>query len=123
MCRSEAGGHADRGYVTAEAAVVVPALALFTMALVWALMATSAQIQCVDAARAGARAAARQESEGGSIAAARQAAPHGARVTIAREGDLVRVAVEAPAPGLDALPLTLRAEAVAQAEQTVGVAA
>ncbi|MGW0547291.1 TadE family type IV pilus minor pilin [Streptomyces sp. Wb2n-11] len=123
MCRSEAGGRGDRGYVTAEAAVVVPALVLFTMALVWALMATSAQIQCVDAARAGARAAARQEPEDASVAAARQAAPRGARVTLGREGDLVRVAVEAPAPGPGVLSLTLRAEAVAQAEESVGVVA
>ncbi|MET9515002.1 TadE family type IV pilus minor pilin [Streptomyces sp. NPDC002994] len=123
MCRSEAGerGRADRGYVTAEAAVVVPALVLFTMALIWALMATSAQIQCVDAARAGARAAARQEPAVASVAAARQAAPRGARVTIGREGDLVRVTVEAPSPGLGALSLTLRAEAVALAEESVGV--
>ncbi|MGX1884486.1 TadE family type IV pilus minor pilin [Streptomyces sp. NPDC055287] len=122
MCRSEALRGADRGYVTAEAAVVLPALVLFTMALVWALMATSAQIQCVDAARAGARAAARQEPEAESVAAARQAAPRGAHVTIGRQGDQVRVTVEAPTPGLGALSLTLRAEAVAPAEETVGVA-
>ncbi|HET6859320.1 MAG TPA: TadE family type IV pilus minor pilin [Streptomyces sp.] len=109
--------------MTAEAAVAVPTLVLFTMALVWALMATSAQIQCVDAARAGARAVARQEPEGASLAAARQAAPRGAVVTVGREGDQVRVAVEAPAPGLGALSLRLRAEAVALAEETVGVAA
>ncbi|WP_434593675.1 TadE family type IV pilus minor pilin [Streptomyces sp. A5-4] len=109
--------------MTAEAAVVVPTLVLFTMALVWALMATSAQIQCVDAARAGARAVARQEPQGASVAAARQAAPRGAVVTIDREGDQVRVAVEAPAPGLGGLSLRLRAEAVALAEETVGVAA
>ncbi|MGW0553809.1 TadE family type IV pilus minor pilin, partial [Streptomyces sp. NPDC002926] len=48
----------DRGSVTAEAAVAVPALVVFAMALVWALMAASEQIQCVDAARAGARAGA-----------------------------------------------------------------
>ncbi|MGW0313514.1 TadE family type IV pilus minor pilin [Streptomyces flavidovirens] len=123
MCRSDAVGRADRGYVTAEAAVVVPALVLFAMTLVWALMATAAQIQCVDAARAGARAAARQEPEGASVAAARQAAPSGARVTIGREGDLVRVTVEAPTPGIGSLALTLRAEAVAPAEESVGVAA
>ncbi|MGW7050547.1 TadE family type IV pilus minor pilin [Streptomyces sp. NPDC054887] len=122
MCRSETRGRGDRGYVTAEAAVVVPALLLFTMALVWALMAVCAQIQCVDAARAGARAAARQEPREESIAAARQAAPRGARVTLTREGDLVRVVVEAPAPALSAVPLTVRAEAVAPAEETVEVA-
>lgn len=122
MSRSEAGRRTDGGYVTAEAAVVVPALVLFTMTLVWALVATLAQIQCVDAARAGARAAARQEPHAASAAAARQAAPRGARVTISRDGGRVRVAVEAPAPGLGVLSVTLRAEAVAPAEESVGVA-
>ncbi|MET9110719.1 TadE family type IV pilus minor pilin, partial [Streptomyces zhihengii] len=60
MPSSEAG-RGDRGSVTAEAAVALPALVAFALALVWALMAAAAQIQCVDAARAGARAAARSE--------------------------------------------------------------
>ncbi|GHC72998.1 TadE family type IV pilus minor pilin [Streptomyces flavofungini] len=115
----------DGGYVTAEAAVVLPTLVLFTMALVWALLAASAQIQCVDAARAGARAMARQDPRGTAIAAARQAAPRGASVTVSRDGDLVRVEVVAEAPGPRALGLglRLRAEAVAMAEETVGVGA
>ncbi|NDZ77329.1 hypothetical protein G3I19_02080 [Streptomyces sp. SID10853] len=57
--RPSGWGPADRGSVSAEAAVVIPALVLFTMTLVWALTAAAAQIQCVDAARAGARAARR----------------------------------------------------------------
>ncbi|MFV0128584.1 TadE family type IV pilus minor pilin [Streptomyces sp. HMX112] len=111
----------DRGSVTAEAAVAVPALVLFTMALVWALTAAAAQIQCVDAARAGARAAARSEPRGAAVATARSAAPGGARVSVEREGELWRVRVEAPTPGPGALALTLRAEAAALAEDTVGV--
>ncbi|MFE2033018.1 TadE family type IV pilus minor pilin [Streptomyces scopuliridis] len=106
----------DRGFVTAEAAVAVPALAVFALALVWALMAASAQIQCVDAARAGARAAARAEPRAAAMAAARSAAPAGARVALGRTGDLWRVRVEAPTPGPGALALTLTAEAVASAE-------
>ncbi|MEW2587492.1 TadE family type IV pilus minor pilin, partial [Streptomyces virginiae] len=39
----------DRGYVTAEAALVIPALVLFAAMLVWALMAAAGQIRCVDA--------------------------------------------------------------------------
>ncbi|MFJ4880202.1 TadE family type IV pilus minor pilin [Streptomyces sp. NPDC088745] len=105
--------------MTAEAALALPVLVLFGMALVWALLAACAQIQCVDAARAGARAAARQEPRAASEAAVRQAAPDGARVGFRREGDLVRVVVEAAAPGPGALGLTLRAEAVALAEETV----
>lgn len=107
----------DRGQATAEAAVVLPTLALFAMVLIWGLMAASAQIKCVDAARAGARAAARQESQSASLAAARSAAPSGAEVTLTREGDLVRVRVEAPAPGPGQLSVKLRAEAVAQSEE------
>jgi hypothetical protein len=107
--------------VTAEAAVVLPSLVLVGITLVWALLAASAQIQCVDAARAGARAAARQDPPDTVIATARQAAPRGARVEVSREGDLVRVRVTAHAPGPDALTLELSDEAVALAEETVGV--
>lgn len=111
----------DRGFVTAEAAVVLPSLVLVGMALVWALLAASAQIQCVDAARAGARAAARQDPPDTVLATTRRAAPRGARVTVSREDDLVRVTVTAHVPGPDALSMELSDEAVALAEETVGV--
>ncbi|MER7854734.1 MULTISPECIES: TadE family type IV pilus minor pilin [Streptomyces] len=110
----------DRGAVTAEAAVVIPVLVAFTMALLWALVAAADQIRCVDAARAGARAAARSEPEAAVLAAARDTAPRRARVEVGRAGDLWRVRVEAPTPGPAVLSLTLRAEAVALAEDTVG---
>ncbi|MFE4547933.1 MULTISPECIES: TadE family type IV pilus minor pilin [unclassified Streptomyces] len=113
----------DRGFVTAEAAVVLPSLVLVGMALVWALLAASAQIQCVDAARAGARSAARQDPPDTVLETARRAAPRGARVTVSRTGDLVRVKVTASAPGPGALALELSDEAVALAEETVGVTA
>ncbi|WP_052411629.1 TadE family type IV pilus minor pilin [Streptomyces sp. NRRL S-118] len=116
-----ARSRADRGSVTAEAAVALPALVVFTMALVWGLVAAAAQIQCVDAARAGARAVARSEPREAAVAAARAAAPAGSRVSVARDGELWRVRVEAPAPGPGALGVTLRAQAAALAEDTVGV--
>ncbi|MFF3288898.1 TadE family type IV pilus minor pilin [Streptomyces sp. NPDC003023] len=106
--------------MTAEAALAVPALVLFTMALIWALMAASAKIQCVDAARAAARAAARSEPRAAALAAGRSAAPSDSEITLTRSGDLWRVRVEADAPGPGVLALTLRAEAVALAEDTVG---
>ncbi|MFJ5549285.1 TadE family type IV pilus minor pilin [Streptomyces sp. NPDC093225] len=122
MRRSEGavGARADRGYVTAEAALVLPALVLFAALLVWALMAAAAQIRCVDAARAGARAAARSEPPAAAVAAARAAAPEGARVELVRDGDLWRVRVEAPAPGPGILPVRVGAAAVALAEDAVG---
>lgn len=100
--------------------MVLPSLVLVGMALVWALLAASAQIQCVDAARAGARSAARQDRSEVVLATARRAAPSGAKVTVGREGDLVRVTVVARTPGPAALSLELRNEAVALAEETVG---
>ncbi|MFD6966116.1 TadE family type IV pilus minor pilin, partial [Streptomyces diastaticus] len=39
--------------MTAETAVVLPTLVVFLLALLWALLAVAAHIQCVDAARAG----------------------------------------------------------------------
>ncbi len=113
-------GMSDRGYVTAEAALVIPALVLFAALLVWALMAAAAQIRCVDAARAGARAASRSEPAEVAVAAAREAAPPGARVELERVGDLWRVRVAAPAPGPGGLPVRLGAQAVALAEDSVG---
>lgn len=106
----------ERGFVTAEAAVALPVMVLFTTALLSGLMAVVAQIQCVDAARAGARAAARSEPEAAALAAARSAAPRGAAVSLARDGELVRVRVTARAPVLE---VALHAEAVALAEDTV----
>ncbi len=117
----ERGG--DRGFVTAEAAVVLSVLVAFTMALVWALLMVAARIECVDAARAGARAAARQDPDGTVVTVAREAAPRGARVTVAREGDRVRVTVVAKPPVLSGLPFEVREDAVALAEDTVGSSA
>ncbi|EFG07616.1 pilus assembly protein TadE [Streptomyces clavuligerus] len=114
-------GCRDGGMVTAETAVAMPALVLFTMALVWALTAVLAQIQCVDAARAGARAAARSEPYAEAVGAARSAAPAGARIDLVRVGRLWRVRVSAPAPGTGSWGLTVRAEAVALAEDTAGL--
>ncbi|MER7188902.1 TadE family type IV pilus minor pilin [Streptomyces flaveolus] len=113
---------ADGGFVTAETAVVLPVLVVFAMALVWALLAVAAQIQCVDAARTGARAAARQDSADAVVQVAREAAPNGARVTVAREADRVRVVVVAASPILDGLPFEVREEAVASVERAVGPA-
>ncbi|MEU2790576.1 TadE family type IV pilus minor pilin [Streptomyces sp. NPDC007100] len=110
----------DAGYVTAEAALVIPVLVLITGMLLWGVMVACAQIQCEDAARAGARAAARSETPGAVGVVARSAAPRGARVALTRDGDLVRVRVDAASPGVGPLTVGLRGEAAALAEETVG---
>ncbi|MEV5316863.1 TadE family type IV pilus minor pilin [Streptomyces sp. NPDC052687] len=111
------GAHRDDGFVTAESAVVLPVLVAVAMALVWGLLVMAAQIQCVDAARTGARAAARQDSADAVVAVAREAAPRGAKVTVAREGDRVRVVVAVAPPVLGDLPFEVREEAVASVEE------
>lgn len=116
-----AGRCGDRGAVTAEAAMAIPVLVIFALALMWALMAASAQIRCVDAARAGARAAARSEPEAQVRDTALSAAPDRARVEVERAGELWRVTVVAPAPGPGPLAVTLSSEAAAAAEDMVGV--
>ncbi|MFG2314770.1 TadE family type IV pilus minor pilin [Streptomyces tendae] len=111
------GSGPDGGFVTAEAAVVLPVLVVFAMALVWGLLVVAAQIQCVDAARTGARAAARQDPVDEVVQVAREAAPSGARVTVSRQAGLVHVVVVADPPALHGLPFQVREEAVASAEQ------
>ncbi|OKI87075.1 hypothetical protein AMK11_13325 [Streptomyces sp. CB02414] len=106
--------------MTAETAVVLPVLVVFAMALVWGLLVVAAQIQCVDAARTGARAAARQDPADAVAEVTREAAPRGARVTVSREGDRVRVVVVAEPPALRGLPFEVREEAVASVERTAG---
>jgi hypothetical protein len=112
----------DDGYVTAETAVVIPALVLLFGALLWGVMAAAAHIQCVDGARAGARAAARGEKETAVRSAVRSVAPSGATVETARDGRLVHVRVRARTAGPGPLTLALSAGAVAMAEDSTGVA-
>jgi Flp pilus assembly protein TadG len=108
--------YADRGFVTAEAALALPVLVMVTALLVGGLVAMLVQIQCVDAARSGARAAARQDSADRVKEVVRGIAPRGATVTVSREESQVRVVVVAKTP----LRFDVRAEAVADAEETTG---
>jgi hypothetical protein len=109
----------ERGSVTAELALSLPAVVL---ALVLALAVgrvAIAQVQCVDAARAGARAAARGEAADTVIQQARRLAPSGAGVTATRNGGSVAVDVSGwiglPLPGSP--QLQVRGQAISQVEQ------
>lgn len=107
--------------VTAETAVALPAMILLAAMLAWGVLAAAAQIRCIDAARAGARAAARGDAD--PAATARAVAPSGAAVRIVHGADTVRVTVEAPYPGPgglgSVLPARLAASAVAAREDVV----
>ncbi len=85
----------NRGMVTAETALALPALALVVGLMLWALLAATAQLRCVDAARAAARSVARGDGQAESVAAGLRLAPEGAHIRVERSGGLVRVNVEA----------------------------
>ncbi|MDI2127925.1 TadE family type IV pilus minor pilin [Yinghuangia seranimata] len=102
--------------MTAETAVVLPVLVLFVLGLTLAVLAVVAQIRCVDAAQAGARAAARGQPPDAATAAALGTAPRGARTELVAEDGLVRFTVTADArlPGLwSAVHIPVRYSAVA----------
>jgi hypothetical protein len=84
---------ADRGTVTAEIAVALPALVVLVMAAVTAVAVATAQLRCIDAAREAARAAARGEQEAAVRDLAMQAAPDQSGVTVTAAGDRVSVTV------------------------------
>ena len=81
--------------VTAEAAVVLPVLLVVLAAAIWVLAAVAAQLRCVDAARLGARAAARGDAPASVIATTSAVAPRDADVRVVRSGDEVTVFVRA----------------------------
>ena len=108
--------------VTAETAVVLPVLLVVLAAAVAAVIVTGSQLRCVDAAREGARAAARGEPTAVVIRLAGQAAPDGARTTVAGTGDTVTVSVAATVQPLGPLPLRLEVRAAASAVVEPGAA-
>jgi hypothetical protein len=108
--------------VTAETAVVLPVLLLVLVGAVAAVTVVGAQLRCVDAAREGARAAARGEDASVVRALAARAAPPDALVTISPRGDEVHVVVSARIAPLGPVPLhvPVSAEAVALVEPGAG---
>lgn len=118
-----AGRRGQRGSVTAETAVAFPALVIVLAVALWGVSAAAAQVACVDAARAGARAAARGEPESEVRAAVLRAAPPRAHVSLSHDPLTTRVVVQAVArPPLKGLfpALKLGARAVAATEPEGG---
>ena len=102
--------------VTAEFAVVLPAVVLVLALSLGALGLALDQVRCVDAARAGARAASRGDSNVAVILVTRRAAPSQAQVSMVTSGDLVRVSVVSrPRVAGSVLPAWLRANSTASA--------
>jgi Flp pilus assembly protein TadG len=121
--RRRAGRFAgEAGMVTAETAVVLPVLLLVLAGAVAAVTVVGAQLRCVDAAREGARAAARGEDTALVTALAGRAAPEGAATTVAADGATVTVTVVADVAPLGPVPLRVPVSASAVAQREPGTA-
>jgi Flp pilus assembly protein TadG len=107
--------------VTAETAVVLPVLLLVLAAAVAAVTVVGGQLRCVDAAREGARAAARGEPSGEVTSLLARAAPEGAVTDVTVTDEEVRVTVTAPIAPMGPVPfsVSVTAEAVARLEPGV----
>lgn len=95
LVRSGQSVRSECGSVTVETALALPALVLVLATMLWAIVAVTGQLRCIDAARVAARAIARGDSVPDAVAAANRLAPPGADVRVRRDGDLVRVDVSA----------------------------
>ncbi|MBA3490184.1 MAG: pilus assembly protein [Longispora sp.] len=109
----------DKGSATAELAAGLPILVLFLGAGLTAVLAVTAQLRCVDAAREAARTQARGEL---GVTAGQRAAP-GAAVEVSEDGEYVRARVSVRVRPLgDSLPsFIVSADAVAAREPAEGV--
>src|SRR3954463_2131980 len=102
--RTRPGHRREAGMVTAETAVVLPVLLLLLAGAVAAVTLVGGQLRCVDAAREGARAAARGEPAAPVSRSAGELAPHGAIVGVSGDADEVRVTVTVRAAPFGPLP-------------------
>ncbi|NAS22521.1 hypothetical protein GT755_12595 [Herbidospora sp. NEAU-GS84] len=85
----------ERGSVTAEMAAALPALVVVLGAALWAVSVVGARLECVDAARAGARAAARGDEVSAVREGAMAVAPAGATVEVTVGAAVTEVTVRA----------------------------
>ncbi|GAA0374930.1 hypothetical protein Acor_43080 [Acrocarpospora corrugata] len=102
--------------------MALPALVVVLGGALWAVAVACAQLECVDAARAGARAAARGESADTVRGIVLRSAPDGAQVRVRVDGELAKVEVSAtvrPVTGLIVPPVTVSATASSETEPGV----
>lgn len=107
--------------MTAELALALPALFAVLGLALWAVSAAGTAMACEDAARAGARAAARGDSAEAVRALVERAGPRDAQLSMRTDGRLVTVTVRARVrpPGPIRLPgFAVHGDAVAELEAT-----
>lgn len=102
----------ERGMVTAETAMVLPALMVITAGLLFVIGAVGTQLRCVDDSREAARQLARGEDPALVSRAVLAGAPTGARLTVSRSAGTVTATVTARAPVFGPLAGHLRAVVV-----------
>ncbi|MGH3727192.1 MAG: TadE family type IV pilus minor pilin [Micromonosporaceae bacterium] len=117
MVRRRSAARRDRGSVTIELAVGLPALVLLLLGALTAVSAVVTKLECVDAAREAVRAEARGEP---GVAAGRRVAPDNAKVTMSRHGDTVRARVSTLVRPLGPHLPGIEVAAVAVAEREPG---
>lgn len=98
-----------------EAAIALASIVVVVTLCVAAVLAVTAQVRCIDAAREAARLVARGDGDE-AVSAARRVAPTGARIEVHEDGGHVVARVTVEAALLPALELS--AEAVAAVEET-----
>ncbi len=110
----------DIGMVTAEFAVVTLAVVVVAAMMIAAVAVAMAEVRVHEAARAGARAAARGDPEAVIVAAALRSAP-GSRVAVAKSDEAVVVRVSSRVqwfPGLALAGPAVTATSIADREPT-----
>ncbi|GAA1554005.1 hypothetical protein GCM10009678_41240 [Actinomadura kijaniata] len=98
---------------------MLPTLVLVTAVALWGIRVASVHLACADAARSGARAAARGEALPAVRDFVARAIPRGAAIDIRRDAATTRVSITAkiPAPAAARLPpLTVQAHVIAATE-------
>lgn len=109
----------ETGMVTAEFAVVLFAVVIVLVIIVAAVGVSAAHVRTQEAARTGARAAARGDSDAQIVQVVGRTAP-GSAVSIERSGADVKVGVsvqvQLPGLGLHLGPMTVRSESIAEQE-------
>jgi hypothetical protein len=117
------GRRDESGAVTAETAVVLPLIVVFTLSMAWLVSLGITQVRALDAARETARAAARSDGAGPAAALGRRVAPAGSTISVGQGDGTVVVRVSSPVTGPAGLfahltGFRVRAEAVAAQEPT-----
>ncbi|MEV0613858.1 TadE family type IV pilus minor pilin [Nonomuraea sp. NPDC050404] len=110
---------ASRGSVTIETAAMLPALMVVLAAALWAIQAVGVQLECVDAARTAARAAARGEPLDQVREFTRTATSSNAEIAITRDPEFTKVQITVevrPSWGHSLPPVRVSATATAQTE-------